>query len=362
MFNLAVLDALHCGLCLTQTASQAFGRHGLKPHVRAFVLPLLLFSDGLTYNSGRLKLYLPTMMTTSQTNRHAAPLLITGCVIFGLGSLIVKVVPVGAYAIAFWRLCIAAFVFWGLSRFFGHKLPRNGKALRFALLAGAFLGVDLALWHESIYAVGPGISTLLNSLQIFFLTAVGFFFFGERLGKIQLLSLLMAVAGVVLIASPEFGRNEAAGWGFASGIISGAMLALSMVFVPKTHHIEPTPLFPMMLLVSLGGMAALLLPVLLLDTHHIFPTTLRDAGLVLIYGVVMQCFAWGLIAYSIPLLPLSLTGLLLLSEPVAALAIDYFLLDKPIGALQWSGAALTLFAIYLGSPAPKTTMRKPAES
>ena len=32
-------------------------------------------------------------------------------------------------------------------------------------------------WHESIHAVGPGISTLLNSLQIFFLAAIGFFFY-----------------------------------------------------------------------------------------------------------------------------------------------------------------------------------------
>ncbi|OSI14890.1 DMT family transporter [Neisseria dumasiana] len=301
-------------------------------------------------------------MTTSQTNRHAAPLLITGCVIFGLGSLIVKFVSVGSYAVAFWRLTIAAFIFWSLSRFFGQKLPKSRKAKGLAILSGAFLGMELALWHESIYAVGPGISTLLNSLQIFFLTAIGVVFFGEKPGKAQLLSLIAAVVGVALIASPEFSRNEAAGWGFASGIISGAMLALSMVFVRQTHQAEPTPLFPMMLLVSLGGMAALLFPTLLLNWHNLLPTTLVDLGLVLVYGAVIQCIAWGLIAYSIPLLPLSLAGLLLLSEPVAALAIDYFLLDKPIGALQWSGAALTLFAIYLGSPAPKTAMRKPAES
>ncbi|WP_373699327.1 DMT family transporter [Neisseria dentiae] len=284
-----------------------------------------------------------------EPNRRAAPMLIVGCVIFGLGSLIVKFVPVGAYAIAFWRLAVAAVIFWVLSRFFGQKLPKSRQALRCALISGAFLGFDLALWHESIYAVGPGISTLLNSLQIFFLSAIGFFFFGERLGKMQLLSLVMAVAGVALIASPEFGHNQNAGWGFASGIVSGAMLALSMVFVRKTHQAEATALFPMMLLVSLGGMVALVLPMLLLDSGNLYPTTLRDAGLILVYGAVMQCFAWGLIAYAIPLLSLSLTGLLLLSEPVAALVIDYFWLDKPINGLQWGGALLTLAAIYLGS-------------
>ncbi len=288
-------------------------------------------------------------MSAPSTNRHAAPLLVVGCVVFGLGSLIVKFVPVGAYAIAFWRLAVAAVIFWLLARFFGQRLPKSKKALKFALISGVFLGFDLALWHESIYAVGPGISTLLNSLQIFFLSAIGFIWFGERLNKLQMLSLVIAVTGVALIASPEFGHNNQAAWGFVSGIVSGAMLALSMVFIRKTHQIEQVKLLPMMLLVSVGGMAALVVPSLVFNADSLYPTTLRDVGLILIYGAIMQCFAWGLIAYAIPLLSLSLTGLLLLSEPVAALLIDYFWLDKPINSLQWAGAAMTLLAIYLGS-------------
>ena len=74
-----------------------------------------------------------------------------------------------------------------------------------------------------------------------------------------------------------------------------------------------------------------------------------------IYGAVMQCVAWGMIAYTIPYLSLGLTGLLLLSEPVVALVIDYFGLDKPINHWQWAGAVLTLVAIYLGSQKSKTS-------
>jgi drug/metabolite transporter (DMT)-like permease len=92
---------------------------------------------------------------------------------------------------------------------------------------------------------------------------------------------------------------------------------------------------------------------LILDKGNIMPSTLSEVGWILVYGAVMQCLAWGLIAYSIPKLSLALTGLLLLSEPVAALLIDYTWLDKPINALQWTGALLTMLAIYLGSLKPK---------
>ena len=122
-----------------------------------------------------------------------------------------------------------------------------------------------------------------------------------------------------------------------------------MVFVRKTQQTEPTSIFALMLLVSIGGMAALVAPALTLNAGNALPTSAAQIGWLLVYGAAMQCFAWGLIAYCIPLLSLSVTGLLLLTEPVAALLIDFAFLSKPISALQWLGAAITLLAIYLGS-------------
>ena len=104
------------------------------------------------------------------------PLLVVGCIVFGLGSLIVKFVDVGSYAIAFWRLLIAVPYILPARAFFQTKNAHKRKTVGYAILSGVFLAFDLALWHESIHAVGPGISTLLNSLQIFFLAAIGFFF------------------------------------------------------------------------------------------------------------------------------------------------------------------------------------------
>ncbi|EEP68256.1 putative membrane protein [Kingella oralis ATCC 51147] len=255
----------------------------------------------------------------------------------------------GAYAVAFWRLAVAAVIFALLMRFFAQKLPKNPRAVGFALLSGVFLAFDLALWHESIYAVGPGISTLLNCLQIFWLSMMGVLWFQEKLGRRQIASFALALVGIAVIGSPEFGHNSHALWGFVSGIASGLMLSLSMVFIRKTHQAEPTALFALMLLVSIGGMAALVAPALTLNASNALPTTAAQIGWLLVYGAAMQCFAWGLIAYCIPLLSLGVTGLLLLTEPVAALFIDFAFLGKPISALQWLGAAITLLAIYLGS-------------
>lgn len=284
-----------------------------------------------------------------QKENYAASLLVVGCILFGLGSLIVKFVPVGGYAIAFWRLLVASGIFWFLMKLKRQRFPKSRKALFYGALSGVFLAFDLAFWHESIYAVGPGISTLLNSLQIFCLAIIGFIFFSERQTKLQLFSLVLAVAGVALIAGEELRHNVEGIYGIVIGFASAVMLAGSMVMVKKVHQEEPTALFPLMLIMSLSGAAVLIVPSLIFNADSLYPASLQDWGLIFVYGAVMQCVAWGMIAYSIPLLSLGLTGLLLLTEPVAALVIDYFYLDKPINAWQWCGAGLTLLAIYLGS-------------
>lgn len=279
--------------------------------------------------------------------------LLIGCVLFGLGSLIVAHVEIGSYAMAFWRLLVSSMIFLLLAKLWHHPLFVNRYAIIFAMLSGAALALDLALWHESIHAVGPGISTLLNSLQIFFLALLGVLFFGERPNKIQLLSLLVAVFGVAMIASPEFASNLQAGWGFVSGILSGACLAISMVLIKKADERQAMPIFTLMTWVGVGGFLAILPFALIFDAGRILPSSWSQIGWILVYGSVMQCLAWGLIAYNIPKLSLALTGLLLLTEPVAALVIDYFWLNKAINAVQWLGACLTMLAIYLGSLAHK---------
>ncbi len=127
----------------------------LSGRSRGFGLQTAYFRNGGTFAGGAAAIWGREGILWSVTEKkYAAPLLVLGCAVFGLGSLIVRSVPVGLYAIAFWRLLISVFVFWFLARFFGQKFPKNRKTVRYALTAGVFLAFDLALWHESIHAVG----------------------------------------------------------------------------------------------------------------------------------------------------------------------------------------------------------------
>lgn len=74
-------------------------------------------------------------------NHFAAVMLVAGCILFGLGSLIVKFVPVGGYAIAFWRLLIASAIFWFLMKLKRRRFPKSKKAILYAVLSGVFFSL-----------------------------------------------------------------------------------------------------------------------------------------------------------------------------------------------------------------------------
>lgn len=280
--------------------------------------------------------------------------LVVGSVLFGLGGLIVAFVPLGSYALVFWRLLVSSLIFgiWVLVSDTPARIPK--KSLWLLMLSGALLALDLALWHESIRTIGVGISTLLNSLQVFFLAFIGLVYFGERPNFIKVLSLLLAVFGIALIGSPEFSQNPKALFGFVTGIVSGGALAVSMTLLKQAqkhcalqgYHLS---LACTMVWVGLGGLVLITPLTLMLDIQNFLPKTVGQIGAVFVYGAVMQCLAWGMIAYAIPRLSLATTGLLLLCEPIAALVIDAFWLNKAINLWQWCGAMISLFAIFLGS-------------
>lgn len=284
--------------------------------------------------------------------------LLIGSLLFGLGSLLVAFVPLGSYALVFWRLLVSSLIFgaWLLLRGVPRHIPK--RIILLLMLSGAALALDLALWHESIRTIGPGISTLLNSLQVFFLALIGYGYFGETQGFVKLFCLVLALLGVALIASPEFSQNTQALLGFATGIASGFALAVSMTLLKEAQKRHALDLSYAMTWIGIGGVLCIAPFAWSIDAHRLLPQTAISVVAVLVYGAIMQCLAWGMIAYAIPRLSLTTTGLLLLCEPIAALLIDAFWLDKQLHFWQCVGVVITLFAIFLGSTQKTPPLKK----
>lgn len=72
------------------------------------------------------------------SSRSASIGLVIGCIIFGLGSLIVAHVDIGGWAMSFWRLAISGVIFAILAKLTGQRLPRSRRAIFMAYCQGHF--------------------------------------------------------------------------------------------------------------------------------------------------------------------------------------------------------------------------------
>ncbi|PID67030.1 MAG: EamA family transporter [Gammaproteobacteria bacterium] len=278
--------------------------------------------------------------------------LIASSIILGLGAVFVVFIDLGTTVIAFYRLFFGGLLFAALLWLKKEPLAINSKALLFALLAGAFLGLDLSLWNKSIVLIGPGMATILNSLQIFFMAGFGIIFYGEKpTGKLWT-SLLLTFTGVVLLSHHEIQTATNGMSGVIVGILSALAFAASMLSLRETAKYQDHSLINTMFYTSVGG--AFTTGIYAFGAHEPFITNDINSWLMIaIYASIVHVLAWFLMAKSIPKITVAVVGLVMCLEPLTVFCVDLGLLHKSITFWQAIGAMLTLTAVYLGSQSTK---------
>lgn len=289
------------------------------------------------------------------TNNTPAIQLTIASILFGLGAVFVVFIRLDAVVIAFYRLLIGAVLFGMILLWKREPLSINFRALFFASLSGVMLGIDLALWNQSIFYVGPGIATILNSLQIFFMAGFGWAFFHDKPSVKLLFSLCLSFVGVVLLCSNEIQGDDKGGIGVVVGIASGVAFAVSMLAMRQTAAHQKHSLTNTMFYASVAGALATGIYAALTGRSFIIndvPSWLMMA----IYGSVVHVLAWYLMAKAMPHLSVAVVGLLMTLEPVIVVIVDVSFLSKALTTWQILGVFVTIGAIYMGtqSKAKKT--------
>jgi drug/metabolite transporter (DMT)-like permease len=242
---------------------------------------------------------------------------------------------------------------------------RNARTRRehvLAFLSGLFLAADLDLWHESIALVGAGLGTVIPNVQIVFVAIVAWMKPGERPRPRTIVMIGVVLAGVALTSglgrAGAYGTNP--GRGVALGVAAGLCYAIFlMVFRASNRGLVP-PAAP--LLEATTGMAIGALVSAGFDPAFTLAVS-REAHLwLLALALVSQVMGWLLIATALPRLPAVETSVLLLVQPVFAIAWGVMFFAERLSSVQWLGSAIVLAGVAVLSisgvtpvgPAPAT--------
>jgi drug/metabolite transporter (DMT)-like permease len=268
---------------------------------------------------------------------------LVGAVAIAFSGILFRLTHVSPSTGAFYRCVWALPPLWLLSRLEDRRYgKRDRRSVRLAWLAGAFLAVDLVLWHNAIEQVGAGLATVLGNVQVVLVGLLAWILLGERPHRSSFAAIPIVGLGVVLISGAleqgAYGSNPRLGavYGVLTGIAySGFLLTLRQGSRDLRRPVGP--LFTATFASALGC-AAIGAAVGDLDLTPSWSAT----GWLILLALSSQVLGWLLISTSLPRLPAVVTSILLTLQPVCSVIFAALIIDESPSLLQLAGAACIL--------------------
>jgi drug/metabolite transporter (DMT)-like permease len=268
-----------------------------------------------------------------------------GCCI-AFAPILVRLSDTGPVASAFWRTALAAPLLWVFAMRSSTRDRAAEKAHWVALVAaGLFFASDLGVWHWSIVWTSVANSTLLANLAPIFVTLAGWLFWKQRVSRVFLAGMFVAIAGMFILVGPHFGTGGTQLLGDALGAITAIFYAGYMLAIKVARDDGASTVRLMAWSTTITAIA--LLPIALAFPQPMVPASMHGWLVVAGLAIISQILGQGLIAYAFAHLPASLSSVSLLIQPVVAAFVAWRLFGEAVGPAQFIGGAVVLGGIWV---------------
>ena len=268
------------------------------------------------------------------------PLLIFfGALSLSFGGLIVKSFE-GAtlWQILFWRslffsLTVLTFLIITykskvLKSFYNSGLP--------GFVGGLILSIGFCGYVFAMYNTTVANTNFIISLQILFLAIFGFFFLKEKINLSTLISIILAMSGVLLMVGNSLSPGE----------LSGNLAAFTMpiTFAILVMIVRKFPSVDMVPAQFFAGVSSCLIGLLLSQTIMISP---HDIFLGFLAGFFQIGFGFIFITIGARTTPSAMVGIIMLSESVLGPIWAFLFVSERPSLYGLIGGAIILFAVLL---------------
>ncbi len=270
---------------------------------------------------------------------------------WGFVAILVAAVDLDATVLVFYRLALAAATVAAIA--VGSRrsaLLRPGSAWKGAAAIGLVLAVHWSLYFLTIKLSSVAVAVVTVYTAPLFIAAVAPLVLTESWSPVALASLVPAGAGIVLIALAGNGGGHVRPLAIATGLGAGALYAVLVIY---GKHLR-LQLHPVTFAFWAYLVAAVALAPLLAVSTRVAPSSWREAGAVVLLGVVFTGVSGVLYVTFLGHVTAQAIGVLAFVEPVSASLLAWAILGQPLGAAVLIGGALVLVAgtiVVLREPA-----------
>ncbi|MEV6301559.1 DMT family transporter [Actinoplanes sp. NPDC051861] len=289
-----------------------------------------------------------TSLSTSAGTRLSLLQLATTGILWGTTGVVVQVVAaqtgLGALAIGFYRLAVAALVLLAVGLHTRHQVIATFRAAPAATIAvGAGLAAYQALYFLAVRLGGVSIATVVSlGLAPVLLSAWETLRSRRRPSTATIAASVAATTGLILIAGATITPGAGtAGLGLLAAVASGIVYAASTGL--SRHTAQGVPPLTLTTLSCVIG-AITLAPLALLEGVTFTPSA-ASVALLVYAGAITTALAYALFYSGLRHTSGSVAAVVTLLEPLAAAALAVALLGEPLNGATILGGSLLLGAV-----------------
>jgi drug/metabolite transporter (DMT)-like permease len=263
--------------------------------------------------------------------------------IWGINGVIVSVVPLNPYAIAFFRVLIASlFLLIPILLTQREEVRVAAKAWKQWITLGLLLSIGWGFLFQSMKLIPIANAVLLNFMAPIFVALLAPIFLKESLTKITIFALTISMGGMMIITSQQniqIGEMNLLGvlFGLLAGLAYASFIILSKKVVSnRASHIV--------------AFYAYLATMIFLWPSVVFVNlTINTSSwlLLLLLGIVNTAFAVTLYLYGLKLIEAQKAVIFTYLEPLSSVIFGSLFLAQAPSLSTLLGGGLILFAVYL---------------
>ena len=292
-------------------------------------------------------------------------ILMAGVACLASGGVFVKISELGPIATAFYRILLAMPLALAWARFSPAPRPRAGLLNiprgDFLLLAasGAFLALDLILWHISFHYTTMANANLLVNLVPFVVVPVSMVLFGERVSAMFLAGLAAAVCGVGVLMSGKISPSPDNFFG--DMLAAGAAVFYGLYLITVGRLRARYNAGDILFWGGFSSLAVLFVAAAVWEGAFMWKTWSGFLTLAAL-ALASQIGGQGLVAVSFGRLPVSFASVAVLLQLVFAAFYAWLVFSEMLSWMEIAGAVIVFAGIYIaktGSLQKQTAAVKP---
>ncbi len=279
--------------------------------------------------------------------------LFVGVLSVSFAAIFIRLADAPPLVIATYRMTIASVILIPIASIKSmkslKKLSKHDMLL--ILLSSVFIALHFGLWITSLSYTSIASSVVLVTSHPAFVAVISYFLWGERLNKLTISGIVVALIGVIFI---NYG-----GFTFGSRVILGDLLALIAGFAMGAYLIIGGQLRARIdiltyLTIIYTCSAVILLIATIISGHSLIGYSPTTYVMLILLAIVPQLLGHSCLNLAVRLMPVTIVSVAILGEPIGATLLGYFILNEVPTANEIAGGFLILVGIF-------TVMRRKPE-